>query len=358
MTPTAPVDTSVVIPASVRRAAEAANAIHAAAYKTDPPAAPEPVALTPAPEPVAQTPAPEPVAQTPAPQPVAQTPAPQPVAQEPQPDPADANVSPEQWQHRYLSMKGRFDQSQITIGSMQQQMAELGDEMVRLQNSMTRQPAPRPAAPAPPPRLLTDADVQTYGPELLDVISRAAREAVAPEIQNVAQQSRQVSQQLTRQGTAGLYQQLDEKVPNWKVINVDPRFKLWCRSHDVYSRQVRGKLLNEAFQAADAPRVIAFFEGFQNEEVATGNAPAPQQQPQTPAPRQAAVQLETLAAPGRAKPAGGDSPASAADKPVFTRTEIATFYANVRKGAYAGRDADKARDEAAIFSAQREGRVR
>jgi hypothetical protein len=246
------------------------------------------------------------------------------------------------------------------MGMLQEQLTELGDELVRTQQ-MLRAPQ-RQQAPQPQPqtqRLVTDQDVQTYGPELIDVVRRAAREAVAPDLQNLATQNQKVTQQVTRQNTQSLYGSLDTHVPTWREINVNPRFKLWCRSPDVYSGELRGKLLNAAFQAADAPRVVAFFQGFLNEEVATGNAPNPQPEPQAPAaPRQAALSLEAIAAPGRAKPATGATPVSSADKPVFTRAQISAFYTKVRQGAYAGRDQDRQRDEAAIFAAQNDGRVR
>jgi hypothetical protein len=102
-----------------------------------------------------------------------------------------------------------------------------------------------------------------------------------------------------------------------------------------------------------------FFQAFLNEERATGQLPDTQAPPQAPpAPRAAAVPLDSLAAPGRAKPASGNGFAGAADKPVFTRAQISEFYAKVRRGEYAGREQDKDRDEAAIYAAQREGRIR
>jgi len=67
--------------------------------------------------------------------------------------------------------------------------------------------------------------------------------------------------------------------------------------------------------------------------------------------------LDTLAAPGRATHAT-DANSSQDGKPVYTHAEIKRFYNDVRRGAYAGRDADKARIEADMFAAQREGRVR
>ncbi len=112
----APVDTSVALPPSVLRAAEVANAAHAAAYQT-----------TPAPQPD-QNPAPQP---TPPPQPD-QNPAPQPTPP-PQPSrPEDRHgVDPASWEGRFYSMEGRYRQSQTTIGSLQEQLSELGDDSVK-----------------------------------------------------------------------------------------------------------------------------------------------------------------------------------------------------------------------------------
>ena len=265
--------------------------------------------------------------------------------------------SVEQEHHRYLSMKGRYEQAAQTIGSMQEQMQQMGDELMRLQRMVTQQRQIPPAPPTPRQPLVTDKDLEAYGPELIDVVKRAALEAVSPELARLNQTTQQVRQTVVKQSQDGVYQQLANAIPNWSEINQSPRFKAWAGLRDVYSGEVRSKLLNAALQAADAPRVVAFFRGFLAEEQATGQAPEPQHEAATP--RQAAVPLEMLAAPGRAKPApGGTMPGSPADKPIFTRAQISEFYTRVRQGAYNGRDADKARDEAMIFSAQKEGRVR
>lgn len=365
-----PIDDSVAIPPSVKRAAEAAVAAHKAAYgepeaphsQVQPDPAREQPGPQPQPEPQSD-PAREQTALQTAPQTALQT---DPVPQASLSNPEDrSGVDPASWEGRYYAMEGRFRQSQITMGQMQQQMAELGDELQRvtsvLQTRGTAQEQPRQAVQSQA-RLLTDADVATYGPELIDVVKRAALEAVQPELQQVTQQTRQVNQRVAQTATAGLYQQLDAHCPTWREINVNPRFKAWCRSPDVYSGQVRGRLLNAAFQAADAPRVIAFFKGFQDEEVATGNAPAPQPEPQSaslaPVPRQAAVSLDTLTAPGRAKPATGDTLATSAEKPFVTLAQIRWFYSQAGRASYVGRDAERKADEATIFAAQREGRVK
>lgn len=340
----APVDPNVKVPPSVARLAALADAAHKQAYGEP---QPDPNAPQPAPAPVEPAPqfAPAPELQ-PAPQP---EPAPQPA---PAPEPVIGTAEHEH--ARFLSMQGRFEQSQRSIGSLQTQLEEMGNELVRTQSLLT-QPRQQPQPEPQPQRLLTEEDEKTYGPELIDVVKRAAREAVAPELQRVENQTRQVNQRVVQTAQQGVYQSLAEVVPNWQAINNSPEFKRWCSLPDLYSGEIRGKLLNTAFRGANAPRVIAFFKGFIADEVATGAMPAPQAEPVTP--RVAAVPLESLAAPGRAKPATGDTQVPA-DKPIFTRAQIAGFYANVRKGVYSGRDADKAADEALIFSAQREGRVR
>jgi hypothetical protein len=176
----------------------------------------------------------------------------------------------------------------------------------------------------------------------------------------VQNKTRQANQRVSQQAQQGVFDALIREIPNWEVINNTPAFKRWCSLRDIYSGQVRGNLLKAAFQGADAPRVIAFFKGFLAEELATGNAPAPQAEPVTP--RIAAIPLETLTAPGRARPATGDTQMPV-DKPVFTRAQISEFFRRSRealagRGPYVGREAERKQDEAEIFAAQREGRIR
>jgi hypothetical protein len=348
-----PVDPNVELPPSVRRAAAKAAKVHAAAYAPQPEPQPsiEPV------QPV------QPVQPAPAtvvavdPQPV-----PDPVpAVDPQPVPVAPPVITEgEWENRYKAMKGRFDQSTATVTQLQQQIQMLGGELSQATAAISQLRAgqPRPnEAPVTP--LLTEEDRKTYGPELIDVVQRAAREALMPDLQKTQREVNQVNQRVTQSAQGTVYEQLAERVPNWRQINVSQEFKTWCALPDVYSGQVRGTLLNAALRAASAPRVLAFFEGFIRDEVAAGRMQAPQPEPQNlPAPRQAAVPLASLAAPGRAHPAAGNTTPVAGDKPIFTRGQISRFYSQEGRKAYEGREKDRQADEAMIFEAQREGRVR
>jgi hypothetical protein len=357
--PQAPVDESVKIPPSVKRAAARANRHYGkkGELKASPSAPDEPETPPEAPEPAAAAlppvePVTEPVAE---PVPGSEA-APLAPAAPPAEEPLLVPISPEQWEHRYNSMKGRYDSSVQTIAAMQDQMQQLGDELMRTQAMLQHPATPQPG----PVEFVTPEDRQNYGDELLDLVARGARQAVEPELNELKQTADSLRQQLTKAGQQGVVEALNRALPNWRDINQDPRFKNWLRLRDIYSGGVRQALLNAAFQAADAPRVVAFFQGFVTDEAATGHAelnpPAPQQPNAAPA-RQPAVPLSSLAAPGRARPASGNS-SMPADKPIFTRIQISKFYSDVRKGVYAGREAEKDRQEKEIFSAQRDGRVR
>lgn len=345
---TAPVDTSVVIPDSVRRAAAAADAIHAQAYgPTDPP--PVDPNAAPAATPTAATP---PAAVDPnAPINIVAAPAPQ-LQPQPQPQTPPAEVN---WEHRYLSMEGRYKQAAQTIGSMQGQMSELGNELVRTQQLLNQRGPNEPDVTAN--SFLTPEDEANFGKDLIDFVQRAAKTAVNPQLQHLENKTEQDRRLALKAAQAAMYTQLVGVVPNWEAINDNPRFMTWLRLPDLYSGRIRQQMLNEAFQAANAPRVIAFFQGFVKDEQATGQSgQLPQAQPSNQTPT-AAVPLETLVAPGAARPASGNTQVPA-EKPIYTHSSIAAFYTRVRQGYYAGRDADKQREEAEIFAAQREGRIR
>ena len=348
--PLPPVDPSVTIPASVRAASKAADAIHAQAYA-------EPV------DPAAQVQV-EPVVQAQV-EPVV----PAPVTATVRPDPNAPKGSPEFEAHTEASMKGRWEASQRQLGIAQEQLRQLGGELMQTQALLqqTGKSSIQPGnQPVPTTKRVTDKDVEVYGSELIDLATRAAEDAVSPKLTQLEQENQQLRQRI--QQTA---QQADRRSvhaalalwrPDWEAINNSPDFVAWLRLPDLYSGRIRHVMLKEAFDSGSASRVLAFFQGFLNENPATGSLEQPQPQPgagtQPPPQRQPAVALSTLAAPGRAKPASGGSNASPADKPVFTRKQVSDFYTLVRKGAFAGREAEKERQEREIFAAQANGRVR
>ena len=351
-----PVDPNVRVPDHVRRAAEEAEAIYKRAYPTEVPAEvkPEPAA----PAPVAQ--------EQPAPAAEAQ---PEQVPQQAQPEhtplkPGEENISAEEWRHRFLSMQGRYNSAAKQIGSMEQQMQELGQELVRTQNMIAHAQA-QPQQQAAPQRpahgnLITDEDRQNYGDDLIDLARRAAMDSVQPQLSHLEEENKRLTNQVRNTAKRELFITLDGKLPNWRAINNSIQFKSWLRLPNLYTGRIRGQMLQDGVAGANAPVVIQLFKDFLAEANATGQmVPAPQIEQTAPlaSPRAPAVALETLAAPGRARPPSGDSQTSV-DKPIYTRAQISKFYEDSRKGLYAGRQADYDAMQADLTAAQREGRIR
>ena len=340
--PLAAVDPNVKIPDNVRQGSAAADTLHAQAYTPQPVQPVQPVQ----PEPPQSEP----------PQPAQARPA----ASEPE----RASWDAAKWMQHAKSMEGRYNQSKEQILNLQTAVSEIGEELVRTQALTARQPAPPVAVPQPQPApvLITQQDVDTYGNDFLDVAQRAAIQAVTPKLNALEQRNQQLERQVRRQTIQSIESVLDGAIPNWPAINLSDKFKSWLRRREIYSNRVRSDLLSEAHRAADAARVLSFFKGFLAEEEATGSTEflPTQQEPTLPAsPHAPAVELQTLAAPGRARPAQGSTPNQPADGPIWiTRGQISQFFANVRKGVYVGREQDYMNDQAIIFECERAGRIR
>lgn len=175
--------------------------------------------------------------------------------------------------------------------------------------------------------------VRPNGHDVLDLTPRAAMHALGPELQRINGQNEALGQQLAVERHRNLEQALDRALPNWREINQDSWWLAWLHGIHNLTGRPRQQWLDDAVAKGDADRVIRFFRDFLAE-------------------RAAAKQHE------RAAPAyRGPRPAPLRGKPTYTRAQIAELYAAHRKGAYAGHEAEWARQEQDIIAAGREGRV-
>lgn len=350
-----PVDPDVVVPRAVREAAERAEAAHAQEYG----AQPAPQAATPAPQNTDTITIADPPAASPAPQP--QPPPPQvvtPTGNEPSPRPqlpAEAELELQ----RIRSAEGR------KRVQLEQQLANAADRIAVLEQ-MVQEVHNRPADPQPAPvpqRLITEAETNEFGPEMLDVMGRRAKETISPELAELRNMVAQLEQKVT--GTVNtvtnnarqtMLNQLDANMSNWKQVNMDARFKTWLALPDPYFGVSRHTALLSAFEKNDTPRVLNFFKGFVSELAAEDPDQVTPAADPSPAPAPAKPSLETLAAPGRARTSA--QPNAPTEKQIITTADIDAFYDAVRRGAYRGRETEQAQLEAELFLAQREGRVR
>jgi hypothetical protein len=284
------------------------------------------------------------------------------------------------WEHAYKSLKGRYDGQ---FPKLHNQIDAMSSEIRRLVNENTNlQRAVRPAQPMPTggpqpngaapngPVGLTDEEVESFGPELVDVIRRAARaEAqalVAQGIGGVTQRVDQMGADADAQKLQAMIDFMVGQIPNFVALNSSPDLLAWLALPDPISGANRQQLLTHAWERREPSRVLAIFNSYLAQSdasqrpagsqppAAQAAAPVPQVQPPS-----ARIPLVSLAAPGRAATSAPTIGGPAEQQPTYTRAQIAQFYreANMPNGPYRGRQADKDAIEADIFRAQLEGRV-
>lgn len=281
------------------------------------------------------------------------TPAPEPEPK-PAPEPQQPTSDDETWEHKYKSVNGRYTRAQEQIRAMSEQIQSLQNIIATMQAAP---PATIPELSAE--RLITDEEARDYGEDFLNVVGKKAKEELAPVIKSYEAKIAELEQKL--QGVHGVVQQdtqakmlsrLDEELPQWRDLNTNEEFLDWLALPDPYSGVIRHDMLKAAYAQSNASRVLTFFKGFLAEEAAL--APA-EGQPDVETQVVPKVPLKNFAAPGRAKTAAANN--APTEKPIFTRAQIARFYADVAANKYRGRDAEKNKLEGQIFEAQREGRI-
>lgn len=300
-------------------------------------------------------------------------------AQEPAETTSEQSSPPEAsegWEQRYKVLQGKYnaevprlqrtvnDQTS-TISDLKQQLTSLQMMVASLNQNRNAAPVEQASAPASSLKLVKDEEVREYGEDLTDFIRRVAQESVLPkveqQIQPMKQQVEQVksatSQVMTKSAKSDherLLATLDSQVEGWRQQNEDPQFLDWLDNADPYSGVTRGQLLKQAYDRYDAPRVVAFFNGYRNEHAVVTP-------PTSVAAQQAAPQrkLDDFVAPGAAKPASGATDAQdGAGKRIWTQAEIKRFYDDCTAGKYRTNQERRKQIELDIVAAAREGRVR
>lgn len=291
----------------------------------------------------------------------------------PKPEGGDPEVAPEpepkpertDWKQKYSVLKGKYD---AEVPRLSEQVRTANDRITSLEDRIAAMaPAPAPE-PEPAPRTdFTSEEVADYGEDLLDVIGRKARAIVeseyAPQIQTLTAeigtlkvQLGETGQKVAKQETNEVFAQLDGTVKDWRKVNVDPAFHVWLDQVDPFSGDTRKNLMLNAFNRKNAHQVKAFFDKYAEENATVIPNPAANPSGQGGTQTTATLELGDYIAPGQPR-SGGDVGAPT-DKRVWTNAEIGAFYSDIQKGRYKTRPEDKARIEADIVAATREGRIR
>ena len=258
-------------------------------------------------------------------------------------------------QQQLRSLQGIHKSIDTDRAALRAQVATLSETVRALTDQVEQY-----RAVAQQPKLITEAEITEYTPELLDLISRKAQETFGPQlaalnttVTQLTNRNAQLEQALNgvastteRVNTKSFLEEISDLMPNFSVVNDDPRFMDWLQQNNPYTGRPYAADFYNARDVKDAPRVVEFFRSFE----ALTQPPAA---PATPKPP-AAPSLESLVAPAQ----GGAQPASPpASARMWTQADIATFYKDKANGRWASNPQAAMALEADLFKAQGEGRV-
>jgi hypothetical protein len=281
----------------------------------------------------------------------------EPPKQEQQPSPGQEppkqdDGKPKDFEQMYRSLKGSFDGLRTRFDTLSSENEQLRRTITQLE-AQGKTPPPSPAARGD----ITDEERAEYGPEFFDMLERYTAPLRA-ELQDARQQLDGVKTTTVQSAREKMHEALDKDVSNWRDINVDDEFKVWLLALDEASGQPRQNLLVEAYQRNEAARVAYFFRKFLSE--VRGEVPQSPKGSDTRSQGRAAAPegqgLERFAGTGKGRTTG--APEGGGDKPTFTTSEIAKFYADKRTGKFRGKEAEADRIEREIFAAQGDNRIR
>lgn len=268
------------------------------------------------------------------PQPTAQEPAP-PAQQDTPPPPPPPPAPPqgdEPWEARYRSLHGKYNAEiprlNAALKERDAEMSALREEVEALKKAKDKQSLVKPE------------EIQEFGEPLVDLIRRAAREEVGSKDQEIAELKSQLKsiKSTSEQSTeATFYEKLASAIPDWMAINDDPEFHTWLAEHDELTGYQRQELLTQAEKRKDAGRVARFFDAFKKTKSKTQVAAVDSLESQVP-------------------PVTSRADAPPPGKKIWTRGEIADFYARDKRGEYSAEQS--AAIEKDIQEAVRDRRVR
>jgi hypothetical protein len=213
-----------------------------------------------------QNPAPAEPNQPPAQPPQDPQPAPaEPKPVEPTPTPTEPVVAEEKWEQKYKTLKGMYD---AEVPRLHADLRDLKAQVDNLHKAAEAKPVEQ-AKPKTAEKLVTDADVEAFGSDLIEVQRKVAREVAAEfrgELDAMRAENDKLREQLNSTGTqvseASFEQRLYRLVPDFEAVNTDPKWINWLSEIDPLLRAPRSSVAQQAFNRGDAEGVAHYVSLF------------------------------------------------------------------------------------------------
>jgi len=249
--------------------------------------------------------------------------------------PQEAPAEPEvDWEKRFKGMKKTHDE---TVTELRGDKEALNARVQELEELVEKAQTVVPAVQEP---IFTQAEVEEYGQDFLDMVTRVANNRsndnssdIAAEVKELKDQFDGIKQDNIRTKEEEFYEFLDKKVPDWEEINKDKSFHKWLAGEHPMTGRERQFFLSEAQRGFNAEVVASFFTAWKGES------------------GQATYMPDSVGNSNEFTPPGREAE-------IYTAASIKQFYDDKKLGKYR-RNPDEARlIEEKIFRAQKEGRIR
>jgi len=187
----------------------------------------------------------------------------QPVEVEKPSQPVPQEVPEDLWQQKYKTLEGKYSSE---VPKLRSHIKDLLAQVEELQQAKKPEPEPEKFEVQ---KLVTDADVEAFGSDLIEVQRKVALE-VAQEFRKDLDELRSENKRLQDQllktggqiGEVTFEQRLHRLVPDFAQVNADPRWVAWLDETDPIIRGPRRVIAQNAFEQGDADAIKDYVELF------------------------------------------------------------------------------------------------
>jgi len=241
--------------------------------------------------------------------------------------------APDDWEKRYKGMQRTHDK---TVSGLRDENEGLNTKVEELE-ALLEKANTAPAAQEP---VFSEAEIEEYGQDFLDMVSRIAATKndspdsnVAKELNELKTKFDGIAEKQFRTVEDKFFDELDTAVPNWEDINEQDDFKNWLAEEMPLTGQERQKFLENAHKRFDSKAVISFFNAWLS---VSGKGYMP----------------DSITVPSEL---GNENPN---DIGIITKRDIDIFYEELKLGKWKGREKEARQNELKIFAAQKAGMIR
>ena len=254
------------------------------------------------------------------------------------------------FKQKYNTLRGKYD---AEVPRLHQQVKQLNDELSAFRQEMTAKKE-EPTKPKEKVSLVTDADREEFGEDLLNVQRKVAQE-VSQEYEERFEQQEKIIKALQDKiagtdkqvGETQFSQRLINLIPDFAQIDNDERWVAWLNEHDPMLRAPRRVQAQAAFDKGDAEAIADYVKLW---KATLAEAP---DEPEKPV-RQ--TELEKQVAPNRS--ANSVKTPTSPNGKIYSSKDMDNAWVKVRNLNTRGKYEDAAKLEAELTTAYMENRVR